>query len=153
MDIQVASNFERYLFYKVGQNAAELTALMSDFSQSGELCVPLNGSGVVDDLFVAGRGDTASTLETIKRYHDQYGYVLDPHTAVGVFVAENHLVPESPTICLATAHPAKFTQAIISAIGEAVHHPALDALADAETRCDSIANEVAAVKRYLVGHV
>ncbi len=153
MDIQVASNFERYLYYKVGQNAVELTALMSGFSQSGELCVPLNENGVVDNLFVAGRGDTVSTLKTIKRYHDEHGYVLDPHTAVGVLVAESELSETEPTICLATAHPAKFTQAIIDAIGEEVHHPTLDALADAETRCDSIANDVDAVKQYLVGHI
>ena len=153
MDIQVASNFERYLFYKVGRNADALNALMADFSQSGELCVPLNGNGVVDDLFAAGRGDTASTLETIKRYHAQYGYVLDPHTAVGVLVAEEYLTSEAPTICLATAHPAKFTQAIIDAIGEEVRHPTLDALADAETRCDAIANDVVAVKEYLVEQI
>ncbi len=153
MDIQVASNFERYLYYKVGQDASKLTALMAGFSQSGELCVPLNGNGVVDDLFVAGRGDTAATLGIIKRYNDQFGYVLDPHTAVGIFVAEKELTESSPTICLATAHPAKFTQAIIDAVGEEVHHPTLDALADAETRFDSIANDVEAVKRYLVRHI
>ncbi len=153
MDIQVASNFERYLFYKVGEDAAELTALMSEFSRSGELCVPLNKNGVVDELFVAGRGDTPATLATIKRYKDRYGYVLDPHTAVGVYVAEKNMSAESPAICLATAHPAKFTQAIIDAIGEEVHHPTLDALANAETRCDDIANDVDAVKRYLVDHI
>lgn len=153
MDIQVASNFERYLYYKVGQDAGELNALMAEFSQSGELCVPLNETGVVDGLFVAGKGDTAATLATIKRYKDEYGYVLDPHTAVGVLVAERHFSPDAPTICLATAHPAKFTQAIIDAIGEEVHHPTLDALADAETRCDSIANDIRAVKDYLVNHI
>ncbi len=153
MDIQVASNFERYLYYKVNQDAAELTALMADFSQTGELCVPLNAGGAVDDLFVAGRGDTVSTLETIRRYHQEHGYVLDPHTAVGVFVAEQELAASAPTICLATAHPAKFTQAIIDAIGTEVHHPTLDALADAETRCDPIANNVDAVKTYLVEHI
>jgi threonine synthase len=153
MDIQVASNFERYLFFKVGQDAEQLSALMADFSQTGELCVPLNENGVVDDLFVAGRGDTASTLETIRRYKEAYGYVLDPHTAVGVLVAEGFKSEDAPTICLATAHPAKFTQAIIDATNEAVHHPTLDALSNAETRCDSIANDVERVKEYLVGHI
>lgn len=153
MDIQVASNFERYLYYKVGEDAGSLSALMSGFSQARELSVPLNASGVVDDLFTAGRGDTAQTLETIRRYHHDVGYVLDPHTAVGIYVAEMHRSPGSPAICLATAHPAKFTQAIVDAIGEEVHHPALDALADAETRCDSIADDVDAVKRYLVEHM
>ncbi|HEY5652788.1 MAG TPA: threonine synthase [Pontiella sp.] len=153
MDIQVASNFERYLFYKVGQDADALVALMADFSQTGELCVEFNANSVVDDLFVAGRGDTTSTLEAIKRYKEEYDYVLDPHTAVGVLVAEKYEASDIPTICLATAHPAKFTQAIVDATGEAVHHPILDALADAETRCDPIANNVDAVKDYLVGHI
>jgi threonine synthase len=153
MDIQVASNFERYLFYKVGQDAGKLVGLMDDFKEKGSLAVELNENGVVDDLFVAGRGDTAATLATIKRYKDEFGYVLDPHTAVGVLVAEKFQSLETPTICLATAHPAKFTQAIIDATGDAVHHPTLNALAHAETRCDSIANEVDAVKAYLVGHI
>ena len=153
MDIQVASNFERYLYYKVGQDAEKLSALMDGFKENGALSVELNENGVVDDLFVAGRGDTAATLATIKKYHDQHGYVLDPHTAVGVHVAEQFKSEEAPTICLATAHPAKFTQAIIDATGEAVHHPTLDALADAETRYDSIANDADAVKQYLVGHI
>ena len=153
MDIQVASNFERYLYYKVGQDAEKLVALMDGFIENGALSVELNENGVVDDLFVAGRGDTASTLEIIKRYKDEYGYVLDPHTAVGVFVAEQFKSGTAPTVCLATAHPAKFTQAIVDATGEAVHHPTLDALADAETRCDAVANDVDAVKRYLVDHV
>jgi len=166
MDIQVASNFERYLYYKVGQDPEKLTALMDGFKENGSLSVPLNENGTVDDLFAAGRGDTAETLATIKKYHDQYDYVLDPHTAVGVHVAEQYIRGRAcspstsrtarravPTLCLATAHPAKFTQAILDAIGEEVHHPTLDALADTETRCDSIANDVDAVKAYLVGHI
>ena len=153
MDIQVASNFERYLYFKVGEDATKLVALMDDFKQNSSLAVELNANGVVDDLFAAGKGDTAATLATIKRYKDECGYVLDPHTAVGVLVAEQFKSAESPTICLATAHPAKFTQAIIDATGEAIHHPTLDALADAETRCDSIAKDIDAVKQYLVEHI
>lgn len=153
MDIQVASNFERYLFYKVGEDAEKLVGLMNDFKEKSSLKIDLDEDGVVDDLFVAGRGDTASTLATIKRYKEDHGYVLDPHTAVGVYVAEQHKSAVVPTICLATAHPAKFTQAIVDATGEAVHHPTLDALENAETRCDSIDSDVDAVKQYLVDHV
>lgn len=153
MDIQVASNFERYLYFNVGQDLEKLTALMDDFKQNGSLAIELNENGVVDDLFVAGKGDTAATLEVIQRYQDVYGYVLDPHTAVGVLVAEKFQRPDVPTICLATAHPAKFPAAILNATGNAVHHPMLDALANVETRCDDIANDVDAVKRYLVEHI
>lgn len=153
MDIQVASNFERYLYYKVGQDPEKLAALMAGFKAIGSLAVELDASGTVDGLFVAGRGDTAATLDAIRRYHARFGYVLDPHTAVGVLVAERFRAPDAPTICLATAHPAKFTQAIADAIGKEIHHPALDALAGCETRCEAIANDVEAVKRYVAGHV
>jgi threonine synthase len=156
MDIQVASNFERYLYYKVGEDPEKLTALMQRFKDTGTLSVGLNENSVVDNIFVAGRGDTDATLDTIRRYKKDRGYVLDPHTAVGVYVAEQvgrARPPAVPTICLATAHPAKFPEAIIDATGEAVHHPALDALEDAETRCESIANDVDAVKQYLAAHV
>ena len=90
---------------------------------------------------------------TVHHRRVQHGYVLDPHTAVGVWVGEKYLSSDAPTICLATAHPAKFTQAIVDAIGEEVHHPTLDALADAETRCDTIANDIQAVKEYLVSRI
>lgn len=153
MDIQVASNFERYLYFKVGQDADALVGLMNDFQENGSLAVDLDEQGVVDDLFAAGRGDTASTLAIIKRYKDECGYVLDPHTAVGVLVAEAFMSADAPMICLATAHPAKFTQAIVDATGEAAHHPTLDALTDAETRCEGIVNDVDAVKKYVVDHI
>lgn len=152
MDIQVASNFERYLYYRTGCDAAKLTAMMQHFGETGSLTV--DGA---DELFVAGEGNTAETLATIRKYYDECDYTLDPHTAVGVAVAERFMgranppgEPSVPTICLATAHPAKFTDAIEQAVGTAAHHPVLDALADAETRCESISNEIDKVKDYLV---
>jgi threonine synthase len=145
MDIQVASNFERYLYYRVGRDAAKLCELMDGFAKNKSLTV----SGA-DDLFAAGEAGTAQTLAMIQKCYEQEGYILDPHTAVGVAVAERFADSAVPTICLATAHPAKFTDAIEQAIGVAAHHPALDKLANAETRCDTIANDEAAVREYLV---
>jgi threonine synthase len=167
MDIQVASNFERYLYYRVGQDSAKLCELMAGFAKNKSLAV--EGS---DDLFAAGEAGTAQTLAMIKKCYEQEGYILDPHTAVGVAVAEQLLgracspratpklseggsAPRTagtavPTICLATAHPAKFTEAIEQAIGVAAHHPALDKLADAKTRCDTITNDESAVREYLI---
>jgi threonine synthase len=152
MDIQVASNFERYLFYQMDQDGDRVRAMMNQFSQEERLEVSVGENGVVDPLFIAGRGTKAETLEVIKRYQAQFDYLLDPHTAVGVWVAEQH--PASvPTICLATAHPAKFTQTMEQALGCSVHHPILDALEGAPTRCDSIANDRDAVQQYLVEHI
>jgi len=164
MDIQVASNFERYLYYRCGCDAEKLTAMMDHFAANGSLTV--DGS---DDLFAAGEAGTEETLATIRKYSKECrasvslasnerdarsplndGYILDPHTAVGVAVAEKFQCSEVPTICLATAHPAKFTDAIEQALGEAAHHPVLDQLANAETRCDTTANDEAAIRNYLV---
>ncbi len=147
MDIQVASNFERYLYYKVGGDAARLNALMKDFAQTGKLQV---GGTPVDPLFRAGAGDTAATLSTIRRYWKDHRYLLDPHTAVGVAVGESHLENDAPMICLATAHPAKFPQAIQDATGEDLaHHPTLDALVNAPTRCAVLPNDEQAIRAYV----
>lgn len=136
MDIQVASNFERYLYYRLGCDPAGVRTLMKQFDANGHLGVPPHADGQIDRLITAGSGTTATTLATIRAYQKQYGYLLDPHTAVGVGVAQDHLRAEAPMICLATAHPAKFGQAIQEATGEDLaHHPILEALRDRPTRC------------------
>jgi len=150
MDIQIASNFERYLFDKLGRDAAKLRETMKTFGSTGALSVPVEKGQTVDPLFVAGVGDTKSTLSIIKRYHEKHGYLLDPHTAVGVYVAEQHLNPSEPMICLATAHPAKFPQAIQDAIGRDIaRHPSLEALKNAPTRSVELPNDVEAVREYI----
>ncbi|MCE9613305.1 MAG: threonine synthase [Lentisphaerae bacterium] len=153
MDIQVASNFERYLYYRVGENAERLRDLMASFARDGALHIEPSRGGV-DPLIEAGQGDRAATLETIREFYRESGYLLDPHTAVGVHVGRHHLAGGEPMICLATAHPAKFSAAIREAIGEDVtHHPILDALEGAATRATTLPAETAAVRDYVVGHV
>ena len=88
MDIQVASNFERYLYYRLGRDAAALRKMMSDFSRTGQLQVPLTAGQTVDAVFTAGSASEPEVLATIKKYYEQYDYLLDPHTAVGVTVAD-----------------------------------------------------------------
>ncbi len=152
MDIQVASNFERYLFYKVGQDSDKLRAMMAEFNANKSLSIEIDGNGV-DEMFAAGVGTTDVVMEAIKRYKDTADYVLDPHTAVGVCVAEKLADKNVPCICLATAHPAKFTDAIRDAIGEECHHEILDALENCETRCDMIANDLNAVRDYVESRI
>lgn len=149
MDIQVASNFERYLYYRMGRRADDLRAAMNSFAKTGSLSAP-----GADDLFRAGAGDTQNTLATIRRYHEKYGYLLDPHTAVGVHVAEPHIQAGEPMICLATAHPAKFSDAIEKATGrgDLAHHPVLDALRDAPARCERLPNDEKAVRDFVAAH-
>ena len=150
MDIQVASNFERWLYYKVGQDPKEVSRLMTQFAMQGRMEIPRDAKGRVDLEIVAGASDTRHTLSTIRRYHDKHAYLLDPHTAAGVFVAEQYNELDEPLICLATAHPAKFPEAIEDATGEDLaHHPTLEALKDAPTRCEVIENHAGAVKDFL----
>jgi threonine synthase len=104
----------------------------------------------MDELFVAGSADDDQAVATIGEVYKAHGYLADPHTAVGIRVASRHLVPGEPTICLATAHPAKFGQAVLRATGEDLgHHPTLDALEGLPTRCDVLPADVGRVREYI----
>lgn len=131
MDIQVASNFERYLYYLSGCNPEKVSSWMRQFRETGSL----TPDAAAEECFVSGRGDTADTLRTIAQFHREYGYLLDPHTAVGVAAALRRIDEGVPMVCLSTAHPAKFPDAIIRATGEDIaRHPLVDALAGKPVR-------------------
>ena len=150
MDIQIASNFERWLYYKVGSDPQAVARLMARFAQDGRMEIPRDAKGRVDLEIVAGASDTAHTLAAIQSVHKKHAYLLDPHTAAGVFVATQFNELDDPTICLATAHPAKFSKAIRDATGEDLaRHPVLEAVRNAPTRCEIVENDVAAVQAYL----
>ena len=149
MDIQVASNFERYLYYLLGEDSSAVKKMMQSFADGETIRVPLN-NGQLDPLFSAGTGTTEMTLETIKTCYNKYGYLLDPHTAVGYRIAHDHLCDDEPMVCLATAHPAKFGDAIKQAIGKDIaHHPELDALLDKPMRFNDLAAKVDDLKEYV----
>lgn len=162
MDIQVASNFERYLYYKVDRDPQRLRELMTEFKHAGMLRIEPDAPGQVDPLFEAAPAARADILAAIRRCYERYGYTIDPHTACGVSVVGS-LVPvgaggpggadqDEPTICIATAHPAKFPAAIEEATGQdlpGAHHPTIDALADLPTRCADLPNDPEAVRGFI----
>ncbi|MBN2301359.1 MAG: threonine synthase [Lentisphaerae bacterium] len=150
MDIQIASNFERYLYYRLNCDPKRLSALMKDFQSCGSLKVVRPSGGSVDEIFAAGAGNTDETLDTIRNYYETYGYLLDPHSAVGVAVGTRFMNSAEPTICLATAHPAKFSEAIIHATGKNVAtHPLINDLEGLPTRCEILPSSVKAVSEYV----
>lgn len=150
MDIQVASNFERFLFYRLGGNAALLRKMMLSFAKSGILSVQKDEDGFIDRIILAGSATVAETLSTIRDFSRAYNYLLDPHTAVGVNVALRFKEEGEPMICLATAHPAKFSDAITKAVGRDIaHHPTIDALEGMPTKCESLPASIAAVREYI----
>ncbi len=115
MDIELSSNFERYLFYLLGRDSAALSTLMTTFKETGHFSVSKEILSTALQDFTAHRASEEETLSTIKTLHEETGYTLDPHTAVGVNAALK-LKTNNPIIALATAHPAKFPDAVKQAI-------------------------------------
>jgi len=150
MDIQVSSNFERLLFEALGRDAAALKRLMAGLQQSRSFTVPPGALAHIREGFAAGRADEVQTSATIARLLRDAGYLLDPHSAVGVSVAAGLELGEAPVICLATAHPAKFPAAVKAATGIEPPLPAwLSDLYDRPERYDVLANDQGAVEAYI----
>jgi threonine synthase len=117
MDIQVSSNFERLLFEAVGRKPEAVVSMMSSLRQSGGFAIPPGGLEAIRRQFTAGRTGEAETSATIAAAYKASGYLLDPHTAVGVNVARTLTGGPAPVVTLATAHPAKFPAAVLAASG------------------------------------
>ncbi|HBD90908.1 MAG: threonine synthase [Rhodobacteraceae bacterium GWE1_64_9] len=116
MDIQVSSNFERALFDAYGRDGAAVAALMAEM-KAGGFHISQGALEMLRGTFASGRCSEEETVATIRAQYAATGEVLCPHSAVGVKVAEDHL-GDSPMITLATAHPAKFPDAVESAMGQ-----------------------------------
>ena len=116
MDIEISSNFERLLFDLYNRDGAQLAQRMSEFRSSKSLTLPSAAHATFTSLFSAHAVDDATTLATIKETYHATGYLLDPHTAVGVQTAWQ-FAGSTPIVTLATAHPAKFPDAVKQATG------------------------------------
>jgi threonine synthase len=146
MDIQVASNFERYLYFVMDHDPGAVRDLMHQMARDGRIVLPESKLERVQRVFSAVAVSEEDTLAQIRATYRTSGYILDPHTAVGVKAAER--MPRA--ICLATAHPAKFGDAVRRAIGvEAEPPPSLRGLMDKETRCSVLEASSSAVKRFI----
>ncbi|MBB6731374.1 threonine synthase [Cohnella zeiphila] len=130
MDIQVASNFERYLYYLYGEDSEAVCSLMDSFKKDGRIGIPAEKLAQVQSDFAAYGVQNDECLATIGEYHDEYGYLLDPHTACGATASAKHTAQGETTIVLATAHPAKFNEAIELIHIEQTFPPQIQALFD-----------------------
>src|SRR5882724_3063850 len=118
MDIQVSSNFERLLFEATGRDAAAVRAMMASLAQSGRFSLSSEALSRIRALFNADRADEEETAATIRTTLRETSRLIDPHTAVGLAVAEKETRdPAVPMIVLGTAHPAKFPEAVEAACG------------------------------------
>jgi threonine synthase len=145
MDIQVSSNFERALFDAYGRDGAAVAALMDEM-KTGGFSISQGALQMLRETFASGRCSEEETRATITHAYATTGEVLCPHSAVGVKVAEEHL-GQVPMITLATAHPAKFPDAVEAAMGT---RPALpDRMADLfdrPERMTRVANDLGALQ-------
>jgi threonine synthase len=118
MDIQVASNFERLLFDAYGRDGAPVRQLMASLDQARQFALSERALSGIRAVFSADRADEEETAATIRTVLRETGHFIDPHTAVGVAVAEKDTCdPSTPMVVLGTAHPAKFPDAVEAACG------------------------------------
>ena len=155
MDIMVSSNFERLLFDLYGRDGAEIKRLMSEF-ESGSMILSESVLADARTLFSSCRLDDQETLDVIADVFQNCEYLLDPHTAIGVAAARaKRRDHKTPMVCLATAHPAKFPEAILKAgdIGEPElpHH--MSDLFDREERYQVLKDDIKSVQQYIAEHV
>jgi len=152
MDIQVSSNFERLLFEASGRNPEEVVARMGELAKDGSFTIPVAALARIRADFDAFRVDETACAEEMGRVYRASGMIIDPHSAVGVHAARKALVasPATPVIALATAHPAKFPDAVERATG--VRPPLPERLSDLMERKEAIVvlpNDRRAVADYL----
>lgn len=117
MDIQISSNFERLLYKASDNNPEEVSAYMGGLKQAKSFDIKDRTLKAIREDFQSGRADVQQTAATIKSVQENCGYLLDPHTAIGVHVGRKLARETSPMIVLGTAHPAKFPQAVEDASG------------------------------------
>lgn len=153
MDIQISSNFERLLFEAYDRDASKVRGAMASLQQSGAFEIEEKALKSIRKVFRAGRATEKQVAGTIRATLEATGYLLDPHTAIGVFVAGKHEKPNAPMVTLSTAHPAKFPAAVKSASGI---DPALPTwLADLmvrEERFDILEPELKIVENFINEH-
>jgi threonine synthase len=151
MDIQVSSNFERLLYEMNGRDGMATAAQIAGFRESGSLSVTATQFGEwIRPVFRGHRCSDDETLAVIASAYRDRGLLVDPHTAVGLAAAEACADADEPVVTLATAHPAKFADAVEKATGVRPTLP--DHLRDLMSRAERITtlpNDLAAVERFV----
>ena len=155
MDIQVSSNFERFLFELYERDGGVVSQNVTEFRNTGKLSVGNNLWESSRETFDGFRLDDTDTRAVIGQVHAANGYLLDPHSAIGVAAARAKASdPATPIVSLATAHPAKFPDAVEEASG--IRPPLPPALADLHDRPERITvlrNDLAQVESFVREHV
>lgn len=143
MDIQVASNFERFIYYAEACDPEKVRRIMQTFKASGKYSFENFDPGT----FSSSRADDGGIASVIREVYKKYDYVVDPHTACGFTD-----LPEGPNLVLATAHPAKFPDTIREALTIESTHPSLEALKEKEIVKHALEPTPEAIKAFMREH-
>jgi len=154
MDIQVSSNFERLLFDLAGRDGEKLSAMMASFDQSRNLSIEPAMRQQAAALLASARVDGDAMTAAMRWALDHAGHVIDPHTAIGLAAAQaSGLGKDIPIVTLATAHPAKFRDAVEGATGQRPALPRhMEGLFEREERFVTLPNRLAAIEDYVATH-
>lgn len=153
MDIEVSSNFERLLFEAEGRDAAAIRKAFAALKQQGRFSISPQALAGMRTLFSAASADESEVAREIRAVYEASGYVLDPHTAVGSVAGRKAARETEMNVLLATAHPAKFPDAVEAACGvRPALPPALLAQQARPERLTVLPNHQAAIERYVLSH-
>ena len=153
MDIEISSNFERLLFEVCGRSGDKVKELMADFANKGSYKLDEQAFAKVRSNFVGASCNDEQTKATIKKVYQETGMLIDPHTAVGVYCAQQNKAEfnGTPNLVLSTAHPAKFPDAVEAATGIRPQLPArLADLFSRKERFNSLPNDLKTVQQFIV---
>ncbi len=154
MDIQVASNFERYLFHLFNEDPTRVRAAFSELKEQGRISFTSEEMAHVQSEFCSASVNQQETLKAISEFYAETGYLLDPHTAVGVSAALQVLPADTARICLATAHPAKFGESVEKAVGKPAPQPeSIAALEGLPTRCEIMDADIEQVRAFFLANL
>ena len=142
MDIQIASNFERFLYYTTGEDAAKTRETMSEIKE--RKAFSCEDPKVLRSMSSSRMSDT-EIRETISSVYERFGYVVDPHTACGF----KDLESLEHCVILSTAHPAKFPDIVEEALGQTSTHPELDALKTRDIIKFPLSPEANSIKEFI----
>jgi len=152
MDIQAASNFERYLYFLLDCDATKTKELMEEFAKNGKIDLSSYQEQIRRD-FSSTAANEDDVKKTITNFYKEHEYILDPHTAVGVFAAYKFRTVGVPMVCLATAHPAKFGAIVEEAVGFPPKEPeSLAGIIDKPSKCEIMPADWQQIQAYLANH-
>ena len=152
MDIQISSNFERFLFSALDDDARQLSHLMNDLKDNGSYSLPAHIMMEAQQEFTALRCSDDDTIATIRGLYEATGIIIDPHTAVGLYALKNAgLDYDGPQVALACAHPAKFPDVVKKATGGTPELPAhLADLMDRPEKFTIMENDLEKLKAFVL---